>query len=100
MTHRELELLDYMNAYCDDHRVSPSFDEMRIAMGLRSKSSISRMLGRLLEKGLVVRLPLADRNYRPKTTDLSIASTLELRAELDRRNRIKSQNANSQKEAA
>ena len=86
MTHRELALVDFINQYRSIHRVSPSFAEMQEALGLKSKSGISRYLGRLVNKGLMVRMPLADRNYRPPTIDLSIVPTLDLRAELERRN--------------
>lgn len=86
MTHHELALIDFINDYRDRHRVSPSFAEMQEALGLKSKSGISRYLGRLVDKGLMVRMPLADRNYRPPTIDLSVVPTLDLRAELERRN--------------
>lgn len=37
--------------------VSPSFDEMKEALGLKSKSSVHRLLGDLEKRGHIRRLP-------------------------------------------
>jgi SOS-response transcriptional repressor LexA len=53
MTPRMLELLRFV---CDHQRrlgYAPSYEEMRDAMNLRSKSGINRMLGQLAELGYV-----------------------------------------------
>ena len=42
LTRKQHELLSYINGYLSEHGVSPSFDEMKDALGLRSKSGIHR----------------------------------------------------------
>jgi repressor LexA len=49
MTHRERELLDFVERYMTLHGgVSPSWDEMRVALGLSSKSGVSRLVESLV----------------------------------------------------
>lgn len=56
MTHRERMLLDFIISYHRDHDgVSPSFTEMRDALGLHSKSGIHRMLSSLEEQNYIRR---------------------------------------------
>ncbi|MEC8553315.1 MAG: repressor LexA, partial [Pseudomonadota bacterium] len=38
LTRKQKELLDYLTAHAEAHDVPPSFDEMRDALGLASKS--------------------------------------------------------------
>lgn len=56
MTRRERELVDFIRAYLREHRISPSYEEMRAAMGLASKGGITRMLDQLEHQGVVFRL--------------------------------------------
>lgn len=55
MTPTQHKMLAFITAYQDSHHgISPSFEEIRIGVGLASKSGVSRIL-RLLEKeGLIV----------------------------------------------
>ena len=39
-----------------DNSVSPSFEEMKIALGLKSKSGIHRLINALEERGFIKRL--------------------------------------------
>lgn len=54
---RQLALLDFIKAYIAIHRVSPTFEEMRIALELGSKSGIKRLTDELEARGLIVRMP-------------------------------------------
>jgi repressor LexA len=57
LTRKQHELLTYLQRYLGDHGVSPSFDEMRDALGLKSKSGIHRLITGLEERGFIRRLP-------------------------------------------
>jgi SOS-response transcriptional repressor LexA len=56
LTRQQSELLAYLRAHAAKSEVSPSFDEMAVAMGYTSKSGIHRMLGSLEERGFIRRL--------------------------------------------
>jgi repressor LexA len=50
-------LLLFINKRLHDSGVSPSFDEMREALDLRSKSGVHRLISALEERGFIRRLP-------------------------------------------
>jgi repressor LexA len=56
LTQRQLQLLKFIQDYVRDHKVSPSFEEMRFALRLKSKSGIHRLISGLEERGYVRRL--------------------------------------------
>ena len=56
LTPRQFELLRFVHSYVTRHGVSPSFDEMRDALNLRSKSGIHRLISALEERGYIRRL--------------------------------------------
>ncbi len=57
LTHKQHELLVYINRRLADSGVSPSFEEMKEALGLKSKSGIHRLISGLEERGFIRRLP-------------------------------------------
>ncbi len=57
LTRKQYELLVYIDGYLKDNGVSPSFDEMKDALGLQSKSGIHRLITGLEERGFIRRLP-------------------------------------------
>lgn len=57
LTKKQYELLLFIDKRLKDSGVSPSFDEMKDALGLRSKSGIHRLMTGLEERGFVRRLP-------------------------------------------
>ncbi len=57
LTLKQLKLLKYLNSYIKLNGVSPSFDEMKEAMNLKSKSGIHRLVTALEEKQYLRRLP-------------------------------------------
>ncbi len=57
LTRKQHELLLYINRHLHEHGVSPSFDEMKDALGLKSKSGIHRLISGLEERGFLRRLP-------------------------------------------
>lgn len=56
LTRKQHELLVYINNYIGETGVSPSFDEMKDALDLRSKSGIHRLITGLEERGFIRRL--------------------------------------------
>ncbi len=57
LTRKQLELLDFIRQQLDRDGVPPSFDEMKDALDLRSKSGIHRLITALEERGFIRRLP-------------------------------------------
>lgn len=57
LTKKQLELLRYIESHMKKRGVSPSFDEMKEALGLKSKSGIHRLITGLEERGFIRRLP-------------------------------------------
>ena len=56
LTRKQLELLDFIKTRTDRDGVPPSFDEMKDALDLRSKSGIHRLITALEERGFIRRL--------------------------------------------
>jgi len=57
LTRKQYELLVFINRRLSDGGVSPSFEEMKDALGLKSKSGIHRLISGLEERGFIRRLP-------------------------------------------
>ncbi|MBD3677006.1 MAG: transcriptional repressor LexA [Rhodobacteraceae bacterium] len=56
LTKKQLELLDFIHKRMQRDGVPPSFDEMKDALDLRSKSGIHRLITALEERGFIRRL--------------------------------------------
>lgn len=56
LTRKQLDLLKFINDRVQRDGVSPSFDEMKEALDLRSKSGIHRLITALEERGFIRRL--------------------------------------------
>ncbi len=56
LTRRQFQLLRFIHQFVQEHGTPPSFEEMREALGLRSKSGIHRLLSGLEERGYIRRL--------------------------------------------
>jgi repressor LexA len=57
LTEKQKELLVFINARLQDTGVPPSFDEMKEALALQSKSGVHRLIIALEERGFIRRLP-------------------------------------------
>ncbi len=57
LTKKQHELLMYIHTYLEQRGVCPSFDEMKEALDLKSKSGIHRLITGLTERGFIRRLP-------------------------------------------
>ena len=57
LTAKQRELLLFIDGRLKQEGVSPSFDEMREALDLKSKSGVHRLISALEERGFIRRLP-------------------------------------------
>ncbi len=57
LTEKQKELLLFIHARMQEKGVPPSFDEMKDALDLKSKSGIHRLITALVERGFIRRLP-------------------------------------------
>ncbi|MGR3759542.1 transcriptional repressor LexA [Roseobacteraceae bacterium NS-SX3] len=56
LTKKQLDLLEFIHKRLQRDGVPPSFDEMKVALDLRSKSGIHRLITALEERGFIRRL--------------------------------------------
>ena len=56
LTAKQRDLLNFLREYQQEHDHAPSFDEMKDAVGLKSKSGIHRLVSALEERGHIRRL--------------------------------------------
>ena len=57
LTEKQKELLVFINGRLQETGVPPSFDEMKEALSLQSKSGVHRLIIALEERGFIRRLP-------------------------------------------
>ncbi len=57
LTQKQRDLLAFIQGRLTETDVPPSFDEMKLALGLKSKSGIHRLINGLVERGYLDRLP-------------------------------------------
>ena len=56
LTKKQKELFDFLSKYIEKNSISPSFEEMRNAVNLKSKSGIHRLITSLEQRGFIKRL--------------------------------------------
>ena len=56
LTKKQKELFDYLTSYIIKNSISPSFEEMKVAVNLKSKSGIHRLITSLEQRGFIKRL--------------------------------------------
>ena len=57
LTRKQRDVLIFINDYIQKTGLSPSFEEMKIGLDLKSKSGIHRLINALVERGFLERLP-------------------------------------------
>ncbi len=97
MTPRQMELLRFIAGYTTTHGMAPTFEEMRQALALATKSNVSRMVESLESEGYVIRRAALMKTQRRGIeltplgrvaaggSPLSYVATADLEAELARR---------------
>ena len=56
LTKKQKELYDFLDHYIKSNQISPSFEEMKMAVNLKSKSGIHRLITSLEQRGFIKRL--------------------------------------------
>ena len=80
LTRKQSELLNYLSNHIKEHGVPPSFEEMRAALGLASKSGVHRLVSGLEERGHIRRLANRARAIeilKPSTNSSIISRAVE-----------------------
>jgi repressor LexA len=71
LTAMQAELLSYLRSRENGGQITPSYDEMSVAVGLATKSGIHRLIVALQARGYITRIPGASRSiqctHRPAT---------------------------------
>jgi repressor LexA len=65
MTPRQSATLDFVRDFWEEHNFSPSYDEIREGIGLKSKSGVWFLLNALEQQGYVVRTFNESRSVTP-----------------------------------
>jgi repressor LexA len=80
LTAKQRELLLFIDSRLKEDGVSPSFDEMREALDLKSKSGVHRLISALEERGFIRRLPNRARALEvvklPETKPVTASATV------------------------
>lgn len=85
LTRKQKDLLLFIHERMQQGDVAPSFEEMKDALGLKSKSGIHRLISALVERGYLERLPHRARalevrklpeGYAPAANDASNAASV------------------------
>ena len=82
LTKKQKELYDYLKNYISSNQISPSFEEMKSAVNLKSKSGIHRLITSLEERGFIKRLKHKARAMeiidKEQTDDNSISNSIKI----------------------
>ena len=85
LTKKQKELLDYIKKVNKEHGISPSYEEMKNKLSLKSKSGIHRIISALEERGFIKKLAnkaraieivTSEKNYTSKNEN--IAKVIEI----------------------
>lgn len=74
LTAKQRELLNFLQRYQDEFDHAPSFEEMKDAIGLKSKSGIHRLVSALEERGHIRRLANRARAIEIIDTNQAVSS--------------------------
>jgi repressor LexA len=74
LTKKQRDLLVFINDYIQKTGSSPSFEEMKLGLELKSKSGIHRLINALVERGFLERLPNKARALEVKKLPDSVAN--------------------------
>src|ERR1051325_5308489 len=79
LTRKQFELLRFVHERLKETGIPPSFDEMKDALDLRSKSGIHRLITALEERGFIRRLPNRARAIEVIKLPESVSQSLGVR---------------------
>ncbi len=69
LTLKQKNLLDFINTYYKDNDMFPTYDEMRKALNIKSKSSVHKLISSIEERGFIERIPHKARAMQLKKKD-------------------------------
>ena len=76
LTRKQHELITFIQTRLEESGISPSFEEMKEALDLKSKSGVHRLISALEERGFIRRLPNRARALEViKTPEGSVAKS-------------------------
>ena len=64
MTPRQRDFLKFIRKYWADNECSPTYEEIRVALGAKSKASVATVVYRLEGRGYITRIPNLARSIR------------------------------------
>lgn len=76
MTKRQNDLLIFIRGYIAEHTFSPTYEEMRAAVGLKAKSGVHRLVNALVAQGKLIKHPGGSRVLSLVAFDLSSLTAL------------------------
>jgi repressor LexA len=79
LTPKQREIFDWIQTYIDRHRLSPSFDEIAIAMNYTSKAPVTHHLQALQRKGYLTfqaRIPRSIQILKPSSRKIPILGVI------------------------
>jgi repressor LexA len=81
LTRQQSRLLDFISVYTGTRGYAPTFEEMKTAIGLKSKSGVHRLIDGLVERGFIRKLA-----YRVRAIEVlqTIKQPPDLRSQIDR----------------
>ena len=56
LTEKQLKLFKFIKNYITKNKISPSYEEMKVAIGVKSKSNIQRKVEQLEDRGWLTKL--------------------------------------------
>lgn len=56
LTKKQLKCFNFIKSYLKKKNLSPSYDEIRKAVGLLSKNSVYNLVNQLIERGYIIKL--------------------------------------------
>ena len=77
LTKKQKELLDYIKKVNKEHGISPSYEEMKNKLSLKSKSGIHRIISALEERGFIKKLANKARAIEIVTSEKNYSSKNE-----------------------
>lgn len=57
LTAKQKKLLDFISSYFTENRIYPTYEEMKDALNIKSKSSIHKLISSIEERGFIKRIP-------------------------------------------
>lgn len=69
LTLKQKNLLNFINMYYKDNDMFPTYDEMRKALNIKSKSSVHKLISSIEERGFIERIPHKARAMQLKKKD-------------------------------